>query len=582
MFRVGDHVRMGSRSGVVVACQPQGMFDIKFEGVDHVERRSGDKLMRRNGRDIVDPSLEQFRATVSGIYDSLVKKYRPRSAKQKAALRQRAFAIGVGVGRKHGYLEQTGIKATPKGAVLAAARLGGHKPSLREMVGMDEHMVELIGTKTAKSAAERRRRYESMLAEGRKSGRVRITTEVRRGKAVPMMQPSGKLIRMIANPEDDQRITPRGLHREALAEARGKRQGGSPLSDELRMYHPAKRGAARLPPSVEQLESNFTPTMLFAVPPASDPDLKGYFIVSYDPRNRRVISALDTVRGWTIAPNVTHVAFEKSDIAIEAGRGEQVVRKAPKAHTVISFGRGRYIVVGPKARKDKDGTPKDMFTTREAAEAHATDLDMKAARFGIAQTHDVGLNDDGTYYITGPKADPDRSFTDAEQAQRVARALDRVEASSGAVPLAGKRTKVGASAKEAVRLLDDLLAVFDQRGIFLKRGISRGQVNTILRGPPKDAPAPEFLHLNLAQIKAQLMKRGVSEDEADVFVADEKLRRQKFMPTRLELEKERTRIARERRGPVAKPAEFEKGRRQAQLRDVERELAEVRRKLGGK
>ena len=101
MWRVGDRVRMGSRSGRVVACRNGGMFDIQFDDVAHIERRGGDRLMRANPAelDVYDPSKDQFRAVVQGVYESLREKDPTTGTRE---LLSRAYAIATRQGQKYG------------------------------------------------------------------------------------------------------------------------------------------------------------------------------------------------------------------------------------------------------------------------------------------------------------------------------------------------------------------------------------------------------------------------------------------------------------------------------------------------
>jgi hypothetical protein len=79
-------------------------------------------------------------------------------------------------------------------------------------------------------------------------------------------------------------------------------------------------------------------------------------------------------------------------------------------------------------------------------------------------------------------------------------------------------------------------AVLVARGVTFMREPSAMEVDSIMRGAGRRAPSAEFLHMNMAQVKREVMRRGMSEEEADVFVEEEKARRQAAMPQRVALE----------------------------------------------
>ena len=534
--------------------------------------------------DLYDPSKEQFRATVEGVYESLVRKelglpynapFKTNgrldarlSATKRRELLSRAYAIATRQGQKHGWLEEGTQMPTLRGSLASYARTRG-------------------------GSNENRQDYEETLRLVRKGSKPRVVAEMRGSRIVSLSQPGGYRVRMNARTKGIEKVgEPTGLGRplrrgEAKPELTGTKEEIAFAQQRLRA-----RSGMRSALHGEQMETNFTPTMVLAVPPSEDADLLGYFIVTYDPRNKRVVNALAEVSGWRAMANVSAMAREKS-LSIEAGRGETIKRVAPKLHTVIAFrsgaeagrqagkfGPGQYAVVGPLV-KVTEKAPGAVFDSREAAEAHALVLDQRAATNIIPQTHRV-VKLDMAFIVQGPSADVEHGgFDDETDAEEMARRLDRIEAMKGAVPIAAKRTKEGASAKKAVELLNDLLMVFDSREINVRKTPTRFQIDNVLRGPPAGTPDPRFVNLSLAEVKRELLRKKMSEDEVEAFIADEKLRRQKFMPTRLRLEAERARVPKPEgyRKPKREDFTSDDAKKMARLREERKEIEEALRKL---
>ncbi len=205
-----------------------------------------------------------------------------------------------------------------------------------------------------------------------------------------------------------------------------------------------------------------TPTRISFVEPTDDPDGKGFFVLTYDPRFTKSIRRItDMVGHWVHAPNITHrgvvTGLERSV------RGGEVRVSAPERHEVIMFGRGHYGVVGPRANE------RDVYGTKADAEKAAKRLDIKAASFVAAATHTVSRGTDG-WYVSGPAAGDEEAgtlrsgpFRDEGEAQQEALRLDRREANRFAAnPIAGMRTsprlKNAEAVIEVVSVTNDLFA----------------------------------------------------------------------------------------------------------------------------
>jgi hypothetical protein len=541
MLNVGDKVVMDGRSGKVVACRNAGMYDIQFSDVAHIERRSGDRLMRTNPRDAetFDADKDQFRAVVQGVYESLVRKHKgvkyneeflgsrggrldaSLSAATKRQLLSRAFAIATRQGQKHGWLHPGTQLPTVKG-VLAS-------------------QVRHLDTDSTTSA-----RYEGTLERVRK-------------------HPKEPTMRYKMNSR---------LHGQAVQEGKAKRHsgfkapGGIPIKG-VKYGMGSVRG--RGPLFAERMETNVTPTMLFAVPPVQDPDLVGYFILVYDPqaaRGRRKtggewrtydrfadVLADDRVKraGWVVARNISANEIAMNTLRAVEGPGGTIKRTASPTHVVrmvrATDGSPRFAVIPAASKKG------DVYTTREAAEARAEQLNIQNAASAVPFYHSVvPVQDEGEpgYRVVGPRADSigrtarSRStgreefiegnfFETAEEAVRVARALDRRHSQSGAPPIKGIRTRERMGAREAVRALEVLRAVLAEHRIPLRRDVTTNEVNTILSGPPSDAPTPAFLHLTLDEVRAKLLERYPAA-AVEQFIQEEAERRNRYASLRMRTE----------------------------------------------
>jgi len=211
------------------------MVDVCFEDSGVTERRPEGLLLTVNpaakravapsGRgkaapvaalDLYDPTQEQFRAVVQGVYESLVikelgvsvfKDARGARADTKAlkagkvaqedlrALLSRAYAIATRQGQKHGYLEEGTQRPTKKGAALAAARYGASPKLVSRMLAGDPKAQKLAAAKTVAKLAENRQDYEITLQLVRKGQTPRVVEEIVGGKLVSFQQPGGKVTR---------------------------------------------------------------------------------------------------------------------------------------------------------------------------------------------------------------------------------------------------------------------------------------------------------------------------------------------------------------------------------------------------
>ena len=205
-----------------------------------------------------------------------------------------------------------------------------------------------------------------------------------------------------------------------------------------------------------------TPTRISFVEPTDDPDGKGFFVLTYDPRFTKSIRRItDMVGHWVHAPNITHRGVVSG--LERSVRGGEVRVSAPERHEIIMFGRGHYGIVGAKANE------RDVYGSKADAEKAAKRLDIKAASFGAAATHTVSRGTEG-WYVSGPAAGNEEAgtlrsgpfSTEAEAAQEALR-LDRREANRFAAnPIAGMRTsprlKNAEAAIEVVSVTNDLFA----------------------------------------------------------------------------------------------------------------------------
>lgn len=280
--RIGTRVVEGTRVGVVVDHRPQGMVDVCFEDSGITERRPEGQLLTMNPAvalrvtkgadggwymagtryatqtaatkalsrafasqraapvapkpravrevapaetrvaDVYDPTQEQFRAVVQGVYESLVtkelgvasfkdarglrcdEKALKRGTVEQADLRKtlsRAYAIATRQGQKYGYLEAGTQRPTAKGAALAAARYGADPKLVAKMLPGDTKAQKLAAKKDAEKLAENRQDYEITLRLVRKDQTPRVVEEIVGGKLVSFQQPGAKRVSRKKNGE---------------------------------------------------------------------------------------------------------------------------------------------------------------------------------------------------------------------------------------------------------------------------------------------------------------------------------------------------------------------------------------------
>lgn len=421
------------------------MVDVCFDDRGIVERRPEGNLMRANPgkKDLYDPAEEQRRAVVRGIYEGLVAKRLGMRLAQYKALRDlgfhpdlaaskrgtitqrefRAFVdkaerLSIGVGRKQGYVSYMGKKPTPAGAAIAYARYGADPTVVQRMAKGHARALKLAKEKKAAALAKNRKLYEIMLMLARKEQTPRVVEEIVAGKTVSRSHPLRK----------------NSSWKAGAAAAAGVGYHWRDVSTGVK---------------------ETTPTTISAVLPALDEDRVGYFLVTFDAKNKRVKTALNRIGGWQLARNVTATEY-----AVGA------VREAPALHAIIEQWQGKkkkkfFTVAGPKAR------PADVFAERVDAEKWAKYLDSKATSYKVPQVHHVWAVG-SVFGVEGPQVENaifDRTkrleaqeargedvaddkwmwarlqFEDEDKAQRQAALLDWQEAKSGAMPFMGYRTK---------------------------------------------------------------------------------------------------------------------------------------------
>jgi len=557
-LKVGDAVTVDGREGVVVRLTGQGMVDVQFEDARWVERKKGTMLRRRNPRkdDLYDWKHEQFRAVVSGIYDSLREKGIP-----SAEARSRAYAIATRVGQRKGWLKPGTQEPTAKGIAMSLARLG-EQEAAQALLSGDVKRQKLAATKSRAGYGGRRQSYEAMLSEGR-SQKYRMVQEFREGRMVYVIQPGDKAYvrkasaeaklaelnaKRAANPRRSGFQEEVAYGREIASRRRAKTGAGKMKQISIAgIRSDWKETRARPATFHEQMETNFTPTIVSPVMPYEDPDEVGYFILTYDPRNKAIPRIVSEVKGWQFAPNLTHIAREQTVTLSVTGRGG-ITRQVPKIHSVIALRRRMpggefatmvYSVQGLRAK------PKDVFETREQAEAHAHDLDVKAAYGTTPETHSVQRLPDGTYELHGPlvsRAIPRGSlvnetdhfprYYDEGDAVAEARRLDHMEAGSAVAPLAAYRTRVGLDIDAAIEATENLLHAFEDQRVFVTRKPSPENYVLMRRGMPVEAPDPAFLGMDEAAIRRSLRATGRLTPEQIESVIQQEMARQRAFQIR--------------------------------------------------
>ena len=633
--RVGARVREGTRTGVVVELRPQGMVDVRFEDRGIVERRPAARLALANpspraakkpsgsrGKaapapemEVYDPTLEQFRSVVQGIYESLVCKETGAKAFKTAtglradrklsqatirSLLSKAHAIATRVGQRHGYLEAGSQRPTLKGAALSAARYGADSRFVEKMLGEDAAGKKLAAGKSAATRVSNREDYEKTLQLARKEQKPRRVLEQQGGqlrllsyprkpnptpweargersvvagsgatlppemraysdKARELGQGHGQALRALAHAKDKKPLLAtaadfehrmRLLIREATDsvdpmspvwwEDNGKPTSrlrtalGTLNAVYVRTSEDVLAGRVRNPgigihgigyagtggASKGSGSGEYTPTTFYAVPRTSDPEGIGYYLVTFDPKVRKVREALSRAGGWQLDRSITSTEYETGRVS------PAELKDADKIHTVkrevrhVRGGKrpflGGYFVDGPKAK------PGARFAVKAEADEYARWLDAEAASFQVAKTHGVDRGrfvsgDPETYYKVTDKdgndledevarrqkmlknieARGDVLWEDAElwaeliypdeaSARAAAKALDWRVANTGAMPLVGYRTKKGLSGGKATELYEKTILAFEGRVPYvlhatLRRGETPSTVRTYKR-----------------------------------------------------------------------------------------------------
>lgn len=634
--RVGARVREGTRTGVVVELRPQGMVDVRFEDRGIVERRPAARLALANpspraakkpsgsrGKaapapemEVYDPTLEQFRSVVQGIYESLVCKETGAKAFKTAtglradrklsqatirSLLSKAHAIATRVGQRHGYLEAGSQRPTLKGAALSAARYGADSRFVEKMLGEDAAGKKLAAGKSAATRASNREDYEKTLQLARKEQKPRRVLEQQGGqlrllsyprkpnptpweargersvvagsgatlppemraysdKARELGQGHGQALRALAHAKDKKPLLAtaadfehrmRLLIREATDsvdpmspvwwEDNGKPTSrlrtalGTLNAVYVRTSEDVLAGRVRNPgigihgigyagtggASKGSGSGEYTPTTFYAVPRTSDKeDGIGYYLVTFDPKVRKVREALSRVGGWQLDRSITSTEYETGRVS------PAELKDADKIHTVkrevrhVRGGKrpflGGYFVDGPKAK------PGARFAVKAEADEYARWLDAEAASFLVPKVHEVSRGryvsgDPEPYYkvtdlngndledevasrqkklaIMEGRGDTLREdsdlwaeliYPDEASARAAAKALDWRAANTGAMPLVGYRTKKGLSGGKATELYEKTILAFEGRVPYvlhatLRRGETPSTVRTYKR-----------------------------------------------------------------------------------------------------
>lgn len=261
-----------------------------------------------------------------------------------------------------------------------------------------------------------------------------------------------------------------------------------------------------------------TPTTLYAVGPALDPDKVGYFVLTCSPFKKDVQNALRDIGGWTLLPNVTSTAYLNT-LGVTVKRGGVVEQSAPAVHKVYkeaTLKGARYTVV------DARDISRGEFSNKADAFEFAKIRDRKVAQLGVPQVHGVANTTHGweVYGLRGetsemeslkfdnakrneertllldklwkdvkaaekagqiqlaerlrhdrenlylqPEWETDLFYDTEEKARRVAEKLDFRAASKGALPIKGFRTKAGIGGQKAEDIFNKTIAIFDQKRV---------------------------------------------------------------------------------------------------------------------
>lgn len=649
------------------------MVDVRFEDRGIVERRPAARLALANpspraakkpsgsrGKaapapemEVYDPTLEQFRSVVQGIYESLVCKETGAKAFKTAtglradrklsqaavrSLLSKAHAIATRVGQRHGYLEAGSQRPTLKGAALSAARYGADSRFVEKMLGEDAAGKKLAAGKSAATRASNREDYEKTLQLARKEQKPRRVLEQQGGqlrllsyprkpnptpweargersvvagsgatlppemraysdKARELGQGHGQALRALAHAKDKKPLLAtaadfehrmRLLIREATDSVDPMspvwwEDNGKPTSrlrtalgtlnavyvrtseDVLagRVRNPVKgktRGigihgtgyAGTGGASKGSGSGEYTPTTFYAVPRTSDKeDGIGYYLVTFDPKVRKVREALSRVGGWQQVDTVSATDYKTGRVS------PAELKDADKIHTVkrevrhVRGGKrpflGGYFVDGPKAK------PGARFAVKAEADEYARWLDAKAASFLVPKAHEVSRGryvsgDPETYYKVTDKDGNDLEdevarrqkmlknieargdvlwedaelwaeliYSDEASARAAAKALDWRAANKGAMPLVGYRTKKGLSGEKATELYEKTILAFEGRVPYvlhatLRRGEAPSTVRTYKRA---DVLSAEMVRVFNERDKAAnfLIQSGKAKDK---------------------------------------------------------------------
>lgn len=507
------------------------------------------------GWEVYDPSREQFNATVQGVYESLAARdlrkpfydARRNRADVKALasgawstddvrrVLSQAFAIATSQGQKHGFLVPGTNAPTARGAARSEARYAAAEAAHR---------------------VENRTDYETTLRLARKDQKTRVVVEG--GKLVvpraPIQLLTGNARRnpLVHATETETGFVVSGtdafghtrsvtiLDRHTGSHTRSRARANN-LVDDVRSgswYGPDFKDTFRENPIKSKTKqigvvgvgnylgsirtgapAESTPTTLYTVGPALDPDKVGYFVLTCSPFKKDVQNALRDIGGWTLLPNVTSTAYLNT-LGVTVKRGGVVEQSAPAVHKVYkeaTLKGARYTVV------DARDISRGEFSNKADAFEFAKIRDRKVAQLGVPQVHDVQKTAYG-WEVFGPgygetsemealkfdnakrneertirqkalakeiKAakdaglsaqehrlredwynvndqDPwetDLFYNTEEQARRVAEKLDFRAASKGALPIKGFRTKAGIGGQKAEDIFNKTIAIFDQKRV---------------------------------------------------------------------------------------------------------------------
>ena len=499
--RVGARVREGARTGVVVELRPQGMVDVRFEDKGIVERRPAARLTLANpasrpagkasgsrgkaapvsALEVYDPTLEQFRAVVQGVYESLVcKETKAAAFKTPTGLRadrkltqtavrrllSKAYAIATKMGQRHGYLEAGTQRPTLKGAALSAARYGADPRFVEKMLGEDAAGKKLAADKNAAHRAENREDYEKTLQLARQGqtqrrvlehqgGQLRLLTYPRkpnpeatpweaRGERAVFSSSSVNLPPEMRPYADKARALGQGLGQSlrALAQAKDKAPLlGTAADFERRMARLLREASDAVGfDDPRWWESNGKPTSALRTALGTLRAL--YTRTSEDVQAGRVSNP---VKGKMRGVAIAGISYAGTGGASKgSGSGEYTPTTFYATSRVLDpAGIGYYsITLNPSRKGVRDALSKAggwqldrtvshvAYATgivKDAPRLHAVVGYTKGGR--LAPRGEGGRFGAGYYALTGPKAKPGEHFADKKEAEAYARWLDQKAAS---------------------------------------------------------------------------------------------------------------------------------------------------------